>query len=200
MTTDSSSPNIPTAAVRSSDQVAAERWRTRLWWLTALCVLIAVLVTANSLRTPGVKIVVNFKQGHGLKAGDALRYRGIDVGSVTDVRLNKDLSGVQVHIQLGPEHVQLATADSAFWIERPRLRLGQVSGLETVIGAKYVGVLPSTTGGARQSEFVGLEYPMLNANQDSTEVQVKFPAGEGLTLVIQYVTWASMSAKSRTLN
>lgn len=172
---------IPTAEVRASDQVQAQRWRTRLWWLTALCAVIAIAVTASSLRTAGLKIVVHFKEGHGLKAGDSLRYRGIDVGSVTEVRLEKDMLGVQVHVQLSPEHADLAVEDNSFWIERPRLRIGQVSGLETVIGAKYVGVLPSAkSNGARKTDFVGLEHPLLSADQDSTEVRVVFPAGEGL--------------------
>ena len=142
----------------------------------------AIAVTASSVRQQGVKIVVHFKEGHGLKAGDSLRYRGIDVGSVTEVRLDKDMAGVQVHIQLTPEHEELAAADNSFWIERPRLRIGQVSGLETVIGAKYVGVLPNAKGPkTRQTDFEGLEYPLLSADQDSTEVRVLFPAGEGLT-------------------
>ena len=182
MTTDNSSEAIPVATVRTGAQVQAQRWRTRLWWLTALCVVIAVAVTASSVRQQGVKIVVHFKEGHGLKAGDSLRYRGIDVGSVTEVRLEKNMSGVQVHIQLTPEHEELAAAENSFWIERPRLRIGQVSGLETVIGAKYVGVLPNAKGDkTRQTDFEGLEYPLLSADQDSSEVRVLFPAGEGLT-------------------
>lgn len=181
MTTDNTHDAIPVAQVRTSDQVQAQRWRTRLWWLTALCAIIAIAVTASSVRQQGLKIVVHFKEGHGLKAGDGLRYRGIDVGSVTEVRLEKDMAGVQVHIQLAPEHEELAATDNAFWIERPRLRIGQVSGLETVIGAKYVGVLPNAKGQkTRQTDFEGLEYPLLSADQDSTEVRVLFPAGEGL--------------------
>ncbi len=85
---------IPTAQVRASDQVQAQRRRTRLWLLTILCALIAIVVTVSSMRTVGLKIVVHFKEGHGLKAGDSLRYRGIEVGSVTEVRLEKDMSGV----------------------------------------------------------------------------------------------------------
>ncbi len=173
---------IPTAAIRTSQEVQAQRWRTRLWWLTALCVITAIVVTISSMRKQGAKIVVHFKQGHGLKAGDSLKYRGVDVGSVSEVRMDKDLAGVQVHIQLAPEHEALANSDSAFWIERPRLRLGQVSGLETVIGAKFVGVLPGPIDkGTRQSEFVGLEYPLISADQDSLELRVRFPTGEGLT-------------------
>ena len=182
MTSDQPSGAIPVARIQTADQVQSQRWRTRLWWLTALCIVIAIAVTASSLRRPGVKIVVHFQQGYGLKAGDSLRYRGIDVGSVTDVQLDSDMTSVQVHIQLAPEHEELAAEGNSFWIERPRLRIGQVSGLETVIGAKYVGVLPGPKGNqARQTEFEGLEHPLFNSDQDSMEVRVRFPAGEGLT-------------------
>ncbi len=182
MATQDPQNQIPIATIRSSSQVQAQRWRTRVWWLTGLCAIIAIAVTASSMGRQGLKILVHFKEGHGLKAGDSLRYRGIEVGSVAEVRLEKDMSGVQVHIQLSPEHSALALKESSFWIERPRLRIGQVGGLETVIGAKYVGVLPSSKSDqARQTEFTGLEYPLLSADQDSTEVRVRFPAGEGLT-------------------
>ncbi|MCC6509211.1 MAG: MCE family protein, partial [Pirellulaceae bacterium] len=171
---------IPTASIRSSHQVASQRWRTRLWWLTALCLIIALGVTISGLRSPGQRIVVHFRDGHGIKPGDTLRYRGIDVGAVTEVHLTKDLQGIDVHLELTPEHASIAVQGSRFWIERPRVRIGQVSGLETVLGAKYVGTIPGPAQSPPQQEFTGLENPLGMSEQESVDVRVRFPAGEGL--------------------
>ena len=176
-----SSEAIPEAKVMRGPEVSRQRWRTRLWWLTGVCVLVAIAVTVGSLRAPGETIVVHFRDGFGIKPGDTLRYRGIDVGSVTEVHLAGDMQGIDVKIQLAPEHRPIAVEGSQFWIERPRLRLGQVSGLETVLGAKFVGTIPGELGGSHQREFTGLEYPLGNADQDSVDLRIRFPAGEGLS-------------------
>lgn len=177
-----SGETIPEAAVVPGAAARKRRWRTRLWWLTGLCILVAVGVTIGSLRAAGETIVVHFRDGFGIKPGDTLRYRGIDVGSVSEVHLASDMQGVDIHIQLAPEHGRIAVEGSQFWIERPRLRLGQVSGLETVLGAKYIGTIPGKLDAPRQREFTGLENPLGNAEQNSTDVRIRFPAGEGLAI------------------
>lgn len=173
--------NIPRAILRSGREAAAGRWRTRLWLLTGLCFLLAIGLVVYGLRSRGPAITVHFLDGYGLKAGDTLRYRGIDVGSVSHVTLAADLKGVNVGIQLYPGNQRLAVEGSKFWIQRARLRLGAVTGLETVLGAKYVGVVPGDPTAAAANQFEGHETPLGFTDGQSQEIRIKFPAGEGLT-------------------
>jgi paraquat-inducible protein B len=177
---DEGMPVVPNARVVSSHEVTSNRWRTRLWWLTAVCAITAIGLAVTSLRTSGTIVVIHFKDGHGLKAGDTLHYRGIDVGAVTKIVVAKNLEGVEVTVQLVPGNERLAVEGSEFWIQRARLRLGQVSGLETVLGAKYVGVLPGPDASKVKREFTGLETPLGMTDGDAVEIRVQFPAGEGL--------------------
>ncbi len=179
---DKPEPNraIPTASIVPAQTVAANRWRTRLWWLTAVCTVIAIGLAISSFRTQGKVLLVHFKEGHGLKAGDTLHYRGIDIGAVTKVVVADNLEGVDVVIQLAPGNEKFAVAGSEFWIQRARLRLGQMSGLDTVLGAKYVGVIPGDGAGKPQYEFTGLENPLGITDGEATEIRIQFPAGEGL--------------------
>ncbi|MEZ6137647.1 MAG: MlaD family protein [Pirellulaceae bacterium] len=172
--------SVPQAIIRSAEQVASGRLRTRLWWLTGLCVLLAVGLVFTSFRSQGQPIAIRFEDGHGLKVGDTLRFRGIDVGAVTSIKLSEALDGVEVHIELEPGNEQIAVEGSQFWIQRARLRLGQISGLDTVLGAKYVGVIPGDASAAPQRSFVGIESPLAMTAGDSREIRVQFPAGEGL--------------------
>jgi paraquat-inducible protein B len=175
-----SSQDIPLAIVRSEQEVSSRRLRTRLWWVTGLCVVLALGLVASSLRTQGKLITVRFRDGYGLKPGDTLRYRGIEVGSVTQVAISPDLNGVDVKIQLVPGNERVAVEGSQFWIARAQLRLGQVSGIDTVLGAKYVGVLPGDLTAPPHSVFRGLETPLGITDGDSREIQIQFPTGEGL--------------------
>lgn len=170
----------PEAVIRSPEQIANSRLRTRLWWLTALCAILAAGVVISNFKSQGIPISVRFQDGHGLKAGDTLRFRGIDVGAVTEVRLSEDLQVVDVSILLSNGNEKIAVVDSQFWIERARVRLGQVSGLDTVLGAKYVGVVPGDSRGSPATEFIGREAPLNITQGDSKEIKIQFPAGEGL--------------------
>jgi paraquat-inducible protein B len=174
------STDVPEARVVTAGEANANRWRTKLWWLTAACAVVALGLVISSFRTQGVVLQVHFQEGHGLKAGDTLHYRGIDVGTVIKVAIAPDMNGVEVSIQLGPGNEKLAVEGSEFWIQRARLRLGQVSGLDTVLGAKYVGVLPGRDTTKPQRKFQGLETPLGMALAEATEIRIQFPAGEGL--------------------
>jgi paraquat-inducible protein B len=169
----------PMAMVRTGDQVANRKLRTRLWWLTGLCIALSIGLVASSIRRQGASIQIRFKDGFGLKVGDTLRHRGIDCGSVTNVRLSEQLEEVLVEIQIHPGCESVAVEGSQFWIQRARLSLGQMSGLETVLGAKYVGVLPGKSQKPERN-FLGLETPLAMTEGESTEIRIRFSAGEGL--------------------
>ena len=180
--------SIPKATIRTVDQVAARRLRTRLWWLTALCAVLAIALVASSFLNRGTLITIEFDEGHGLKVGDTLRYRGIDIGAVSSLKLAEDFSGVEVGVVLERGHEQIAVEGSQFWIERARLRIGQIAGLDTVLGAKYLSVIPGDQSGPRQSNFTGVEIPLGMATSDSLDIRIRFPAGEGLQVgdTVQY--------------
>ncbi|MDX1604670.1 MAG: MlaD family protein, partial [Candidatus Competibacterales bacterium] len=151
--------------------------RRRRRWLPWLLPLLAALL-AGTLgyvfwQQRGPLITVGFHQGYGLKPGDALRFRGIIVGRVEQVRLDRDLQGVQVAARLQPDAAALARAGARFWIVRPQLDLAGVSGLETVLGANYIGVLPGS--GESRQHFRGLEQAPLR--------ELQAPGGLELVLV-----------------
>jgi hypothetical protein len=141
--------------------VAQQRLRLGWYWLLPLLtalIVAAVLMLAWS-RT-GVTITLRFTEGHGLKPGDAIRCRGIIIGEVRKVQLDRDTGDVVVQAELHREAGDVARAGSRFWIARPQADLATgVRGLDTVIGAKYIHVVPGE--GGPQKEFVGLEAPPL---------------------------------------
>ncbi len=133
------------------------RRRTWLHLIPLAAALLALSLFYLVWHQSGILVTLTFQQGHGLKAGDTLRYRGIDIGQVREVRLNPQLQGIIVKLHVLPSAQNLLREGSQFWIVRPQVDLSGASGLDTVIGANYLRVLPGE--GAVQRQFVGLENP-----------------------------------------
>jgi hypothetical protein len=132
--------------------------RGSLWWLMPLVALLGIsYLVYESWRQRGVDVHVNFADGHGLKAGDEVRYRGIVVGEVQQIDLGLRLDAVRATVRLKPSAARLAREGTRFWIVRPELSLTELAGIETVVGAKYLEVEPAAKPGPAQYHFVGLE-------------------------------------------
>lgn len=171
--------NWPKAEVRTRTV-----WRG-LWLLPVLALVFALVLVYQSTTRQGIPLIITFQHGYGLKIGDTLRYRGIDVGLVQQVTLTPDLEQIQVTVQLKREAAALARTGSHFWIVHPQLDLSGITGLDTVLGAKYIAVLPGQ--GEAQRQFVGL---------DNAPLLEDMPAG-GLEIVLQSLHKGSLQVGAR---
>lgn len=130
------------------------------WWLLPLAAAAVVaLVLWRSWSERGVAIEILFPDGHGLRAGDPVRHRGIVVGEVIDVALgiDEEAPGVRVLARLAEGARSLAVEGTDFWIVRPIVGPGGVAGLETVIGPRYLALRAG--GGEPARRFAGLAQP-----------------------------------------
>lgn len=166
-------PTDPTSLPQS--ELAPMRRVSFAWLLPVLALTLALFLVVQLFGAKGLSVTVAAEQGHGVRSGDVLRFRGIQVGRVGNVRLADGLGTVELDIRLDPGAEDLARAGSRFWIVRPQLTLDSVEGLETVVGARYLSVLPGPIGAPRQLEFEALEEPPV---ADSLE-------GGGLEVVLE---------------
>ena len=159
--------DFPEANIRTPNS-SARRVISRLWILTALCAVVAGGLVAWQLGGRGPIIDVHFAEGHGLQAGDPVRYRGITVGEVAEIQLDQTLEAVVVRIQLTEAAADVAREGARFWIERPNISIGRVRGLDTLMGGQFVGVLPGPIDAPSCRQFYGLEVasaPVRNLSQ-----------------------------------
>ncbi len=148
---------IPTAIIGPAKLTFSDVLKGSYMWLVALlCLVVAIGVVWWSMPETGIDVVIHFPEGHGLKTEDAVRFRGIDVGIVEEVKLNRELSGVDVHVNLLPFAEPLAREGTRFWVVRPELSVGGISGLETAVGSKYIGLIPGDPNGEWKTVFEGL--------------------------------------------
>jgi hypothetical protein len=146
--------------------------------LLALALVFGLGYRAWSMR--GLIVTVQLDDGHGLKPGDEVRFRGIAVGQVRDVELLPDLETVVVTLSVNSQAARIARAGSRFWVVRPELGLDRIAGLETIVGPRYMAVLPGE--GERQDRFVGLSAPppVDRIDPGDLEVVIEAPQRSGL--------------------
>ncbi|HKC16263.1 MAG TPA: MlaD family protein, partial [Steroidobacteraceae bacterium] len=108
------------------------------------------------VREIGPAITIKFKDGSGLRTGvTPIKYRGVSIGEVVAVGLSDDHQYVLATARLRGAVAALAADGARFWIVRPEVGLGNITGLSTVITGPEIQMLPGS--GQPRSEFVGLE-------------------------------------------
>jgi paraquat-inducible protein B len=137
------------------------RRRVSLIWLVPVTAgLISLYLAITYLADRGPLITIGFKTANGITAGQTeVKHKAVSLGTVENVHLSQDFKSVIVHVRMKAEGSRIMTDHARFWVVRPRLSTGNISGLETLFSGAYIEVDPGDPGGDRQTQFTGLEDP-----------------------------------------
>ena len=128
-----------------------------VWIIPIIAAGIGIWLFLTAVIARGVPITITFKDGANVDSKTMIHYDGVSVGNVNSIKLNKTLDGVIIEANLQRSAAGLASKGSQFWIVRPKLGIGGVSGLETIISGSYIEAQPGK--GPRAKYFEGLEEP-----------------------------------------
>ncbi|MDH1336667.1 MlaD family protein [Comamonas thiooxydans] len=136
------------------------KWRVSLIWLVpAIAALIGISMLIHTWTSAGPKITITFNSAAGLEAGKTqLKYKEINIGVVNSITLSKDGSQVIAHADIDKTAAALIRQDSRFWVVRPRIGAGGVSGVDTLLSGAYIGVDKGHSA-ENGRKFTGLETP-----------------------------------------
>lgn len=151
-----------------ADAVVEERQRLSVVWIIPLiAIVVGAFVAWRVLSARGPEITIAFKSADGLEAGKTkVKFKDVEVGLVEAVVLEKDLSGVICHVRMVAGAETYLRENTRFWIVKPRIAGGQVTGLGTLLSGSYVGMDPVIEGEKVRS-FVGLEIPPVVTLQEA---------------------------------
>ena len=150
METEADAAPVPTAAVRRSRRIPL------IWTVPLITALIGGWLAWDTFSKRGPTIVVEFDYGNGLTPGQSqLKYKDVPMGTVKAVDLSSDLKKVLVTIETTREATPLLTDKTTFWVVKPQLFAGRVSGLDTLLSGSYVGMMPSLQKGEPKRHFIG---------------------------------------------
>lgn len=129
------------------------------WWLWLIPVgalLLCVWFVYRDYVATGPLISIYFRNVDGVQEKNTMvAYRGAQVGQVKTIRLQKDNQFVKVQARLAGSAKQLAREGSLFWIVRPQVKVGTISGLGTIVSGVYIAVQPGN--GPPTNSFTGID-------------------------------------------
>ena len=130
-----------------------------IWLIPVLAAVIALSLVVNNWLQAGPEVTISFQSAEGLDAGKTpVKYKNVVIGRVSKIRLSADRSHVLVRVALEKSAEGFATRDTRFWVVRPRIGLGGVSGIDTLFSGAFIGADVGESNEV-QEEFTGLETP-----------------------------------------
>jgi paraquat-inducible protein B len=128
----------------------------------------------------GPTITIVLKVAQGIEAGKTvIKYKDVNIGQVTAVRLTPDYSKVEVTAKMHKHAAGLMVEDAKFWVVEPRITLSGVSGLGTLLSGNYIGFEAGRSTKSQRS-FIGLDEPPIIAS------------GQGRTFTLRAATLGSL--------
>jgi paraquat-inducible protein B len=136
------------------------RWTFQVVWLIPIVsALIGGWIAVKAVLDRGPVVTITFQNAEGLEAGKTkLKYKDVEIGLVKSVSLTPDLKRVVATAELVKEVKAYLVEDTRFWVVRPRISGGTVSGLGTLLSGSYIGVDTGKSNKPRK-DFDGLETP-----------------------------------------
>lgn len=134
-----------------------QRGLSPVWIVPIAALLIGLWLLYQNLQARGPLITLELPDAEGIEAGATLiKLRNVDIGRVEQVRLSDDFSHTIIAARMSPDVEALLLADTQFWVVKPRIGLGGVSGLGTVLSGAYIQMLPGRgTVEARHFQVLG---------------------------------------------
>lgn len=148
------SETLPEARLR-------RRGRFSLVWLIPIVAAVAAAyIAVTTLSRRGPMITITFRSADGLTSGQTqVKHKAVALGTVESIELAPDMSHVIVRVRMTAAASKHLTDHARFWVVRPRLTAGNISGLETLVSGSYIEMDPGSSEGKPQYAFTGLEEP-----------------------------------------
>ncbi|MGI9431297.1 MAG: intermembrane transport protein PqiB, partial [Myxococcota bacterium] len=135
--------------------VTQRRTISRIWVLPIVALILGAWMVWFTLESQGPEITIHFGTAEGIEAGKTkIRARSVVVGLVTSVGLTDDLEHVVVVADMEKFAEKLLREDSEFWVVRPRIGAGGITGLGTIVSGGYIELAPGS-GENGQRHFEG---------------------------------------------
>lgn len=139
------------AAIRQSKGLSI------VWLVPMVALAISGWLLYKSWSEKGPLITITFKNAEGIEAGSSkIKYKDVEIGAVEEITFSADMKDVVIKARMNKVAEPHLTDNTSFWIVRPRIIAGRVSGLGTLLSGSFINMDPGRSGNQR-TNFTGLE-------------------------------------------
>ena len=140
-----------------------------IWFLPLIAILVSGWLIYKSFSEKGEIITISFPTAEGLDVDKTkIKYLDVEIGKVTAININNNLKTIVVTAQMNNSSSDYLKDNTQFWVVRPQVGLGGISGLGTLLSGAYIELKPGF--GEHKHDFTGLSNPPpLKANAEGKE-------------------------------
>ena len=163
-------PASPTEA-----RIKTKRRISPFWLLPVIALLIAGWLIWTTYEDRGTTVTIDFMSADGIVPGRTpVRYQGVEVGTVQEISLSKDLNKIEVKVSIKNSMKDALRDQTQFWLVTPKASLAGVSGLDALVGGNYIGMMPGE--GKEQDHFTALDtQPRFHLNNGELMIHLHAP-------------------------
>ncbi len=155
--------------------IRKKRGISPIWILPLIALSIGGWLLYTSYRDAGIQITIHYPDAEGITPGKTqVMYKGVAVGLVEKITLDDDLQGINLIVNMKVKRGLVE--DTKFWMVKPHISAGRISGLETLLTGSYIAVQPGKST-VQAREFEGLtEPPGLSPDRPGLHIVLKAEA------------------------
>jgi len=140
-----------------------------IWIIPILAAVVAIGIAVQRILGEGPTITIVFNAAEGIEANKTfIKYKDVNIGQVTAVRLTNKFSKVAVTAEIQKDAAELMVEDAKFWVVRPEITLSGISGLGTLLAGNYIG-FEAGNSERRQTTFAGLDQAPVAAGESGRQ-------------------------------
>jgi paraquat-inducible protein B len=131
-----------------------------IWLIPIVAVGLVAYLGYTSFENRGPTVTLFLATAEGLTVGETrVEHKAVTLGTVEGISLARDMKSVIVTLRMVGGTKETLTDHARFWVVRPRLSAGSLTGIETLVSGAYIEVDPGGPGGKAQHEFTALKQP-----------------------------------------
>jgi len=164
---------MSSSKTESTPVISTKRSISSIWILPFIALLLGGWMVYQDWANRGQLVSISFITADGIEAGKTkIKVRSVEVGKVESVQLNYADGNVLVKARIEPEAAPLLLQDTRFWVVRPRVGAGGVSGLGTLLSGAFIEMSPGSSE-TRNTKYTGLEEPpVTSASEPGLRLQL----------------------------
>lgn len=142
-----------------------------IWFVPFITLLIGGWMLYSYMQTQGPLVTFTLKTAEGMEVGKTkIKARNVTLGVIQDITLSDDYGSIIATARMSPKAERMLKQDSQFWIVKPRIGAGGISGLDTLLSGAYIELQPGLSDKQSTSFNVLENPPVSSANSQGRRI------------------------------